>query len=306
MSLVLDWLKRFNLIKVKLMISTQPRDQQTEKIPTPASPGFDYATLDAETRSVVQQQTSGIKTLMRRTAQDIINIGQKLIEVKEQLGHGQFRTWLKAEFDWSVRTAARFMQVATKFKNAKLAHLDIAASALYLLAEPSTPNEAQKEALELAEQGENITYAKAKDIVVVNQHKEAAMLINSKPNNVDVPAETVGWEASPTAMTLLAEQIVEVHSATIIEQSEDKLLKEKEASAYLQLSSRYCESVPTANSGDYQSRDQAKTKMQSLLEVGHHICITDVGQQNYKWFGQIAEVKEATVTDLEVIIKITL
>lgn len=86
------------------MMSSQLLSQQTEKISTPESQGFDYATLNAETRLVVQQQTSEIRTLMRRTAQDIINIGQKLIEVKEQLGHGQFRNWLKAEFNWSVRT----------------------------------------------------------------------------------------------------------------------------------------------------------------------------------------------------------
>ncbi|BDA72447.1 hypothetical protein CAL7716_066130 [Calothrix sp. PCC 7716] len=62
-----------------------------------------------------------------------INIGQKLSEVKEQLGqvgHRNFRTWLKAEFDWSVRISARFMQVATQFKCANLAHLNITVSDL--------------------------------------------------------------------------------------------------------------------------------------------------------------------------------
>ncbi|MUH00710.1 hypothetical protein F7734_53940 [Scytonema sp. UIC 10036] len=36
--------------------------------------------------------------------------------------------FVKAEFDWSVRTAGRFMQVATQFKFAKLANLNIAVS----------------------------------------------------------------------------------------------------------------------------------------------------------------------------------
>lgn len=102
---------------------------------------------------------------MRRSAQDIIDIGHKLIEVKEQLGHGNFRAWLKAEFDCSIKTAGRFMQVATQFKCANLACLNIAVSALYLLARPSTPEKARKQALELAKKGENITYVKAKEIV---------------------------------------------------------------------------------------------------------------------------------------------
>jgi len=228
---------------------------------------------------------------MRRTAQDTLDIGQKLMEVKEQLEHGQFRNWLKAEFDWSVRTAARFMQVATKFKNANLAHLDIAASALYLLAEPSTPNEAQKEALELAKQGENITYAKAKDII--NQHKEAAKLMASKPGTIDVSSEAVEWEASPPAMPRKVAQTVEAESAAVVEQSKDKLPgKRTEA--------------PAANSGGYPPQNQAEIKPQSLFEIGEHICITDLGQQDHRWLGEVAEVKEATTTDIEVVIRISL
>ena len=51
---------------------------------------FDYASLEPETRIVVQQRTSEIRGLMRRAAQDIIDIGLKLIEVKERLPHGAF------------------------------------------------------------------------------------------------------------------------------------------------------------------------------------------------------------------------
>jgi len=49
---------------------------------------FNYSALDSETRIVVRQRTDEIKTLVRRSAQDIIDIGNKLIEVKEQLGYG--------------------------------------------------------------------------------------------------------------------------------------------------------------------------------------------------------------------------
>src|SRR6185503_9709278 len=101
---------------------------------------FDYQALDAETRIVVQQRTGEIKALMKRTAQDIIEIGEKLIEVKERLGHGHFGEWLGAEFEWTPMTAQRFMQVATQFKNNNLLDLNFAPSALYLLAAPGTPD----------------------------------------------------------------------------------------------------------------------------------------------------------------------
>jgi len=284
------------------MTSTQALSQQKEKTLPLKEQCFDYVTLNSETKIVVMQHTHKIKTLMRRTAQDIIDIGQNLISVKEQLGHGQFRRWLKAEFDWSVRTAARFMQVYTKFKNANLAHLDIATSALYLLAEPSTPNEVQEEVLELAKQGESITYAKAKNSL--NQRKDAAILMVSKSGNAIVPTETIEWGASTPAVPLDEVQAVEAESAAVVKPFEEQLPEKKEAPADLQVSNGYDDLVPTANSGDDPFQKRAKM-MQSLPEVGHQICITNVALQNYKWFGEVAEVKETITTDITVIIKIS-
>ena len=126
---------------------------------------FDYAALDTETRIVVQQRTGEIKALMKRAAQDIIDIGQKLIEVKQRLGHGHFGGWLRTEFEWSQDTAKNFMNVAVRFgDNPKIS--DFAPSALYLLAAPSTPESARVEAVERAAAGEIITHTVAKGIVI--------------------------------------------------------------------------------------------------------------------------------------------
>lgn len=130
---------------------------------------FDYAALDTETRIVVQQRTTEIKALMKRAASDIIDIGQKLIEVKAQLGHGRFYGWLGAEFDWTPMTASRFMNVAERFKSNKLLDLNFAPSALYLLAAPSTPDSVRIEAIDRAAQGETITYSTARDLIEEQQ-----------------------------------------------------------------------------------------------------------------------------------------
>jgi hypothetical protein len=105
---------------------------------------FDYSTLDATTSQFVQQQTGEIRALMKRTAQDIIEVGQKLTQVKKKLGHGRFRDWLRSEFQWSVSAATRFMQVSEQFQFVNLSNLDLAPSALYELAAPSTPEAARK------------------------------------------------------------------------------------------------------------------------------------------------------------------
>ena len=62
---------------------------------------FNYDSLEEGTRGVVQQKTFEIKELVKRTAQGVIEIGRKLIEVKQLLPHGAFGNWLEAEFDQS-------------------------------------------------------------------------------------------------------------------------------------------------------------------------------------------------------------
>lgn len=135
---------------------------------------FEYSGLNDETRTKVQQYTNVIKGLMRRTSEDIIDIGQKLIEVKQYLGHGNFLKWLKSEFNWSVSTATKFMQVGEQFKFVNFTNLNITASALYLIAAPSTPKEAREEVLQQATLGENINYSKAKTII--HKYKKKAKL----------------------------------------------------------------------------------------------------------------------------------
>ncbi|MBN2129039.1 MAG: DUF3102 domain-containing protein, partial [Sedimentisphaerales bacterium] len=130
---------------------------------------FDYGSLNAETRVVVQQKTDEIKTLVRRTAQDIVDIGNKLSDVRNRLPNGQFETWLQAEFNWSRRTAYNFIAVAERFGSANFAQLDISSSALYLLAAPSTSEEAVEEALSRARAGESIGHSTARQIV--DDHK---------------------------------------------------------------------------------------------------------------------------------------
>jgi hypothetical protein len=56
---------------------------------------FDYTALDASTSQFVKVQTGEIKGLMKRTVESIFEIGQRLIIVKERLGHGRFGSWLE-------------------------------------------------------------------------------------------------------------------------------------------------------------------------------------------------------------------
>jgi len=101
---------------------------------------FDYASLDADTRVFVQEKAQAIHARLKRTAEDIIAIGQDLIAVKDCLPHGQFREWLQSEFDMSISAALKFAQVAQRFGDKSVNFTHLPASVLYALAAPSTPD----------------------------------------------------------------------------------------------------------------------------------------------------------------------
>ena len=61
------------------------------------------------------------------------------------------------------------MAVALRFQNQKFSDFDVAPSALYMLAAPSTPESARDEVLQRAESGERITFSTAQE--VIQEHK---------------------------------------------------------------------------------------------------------------------------------------
>ena len=134
---------------------------------------FDYSTLQSERRAIVRQRTEEIKERLKRSAQDIWEIGQKLFEVRSQLAYGNFDRWLKAEFGWSRRTAYNFIKVYEAFPEcATVAQVSIAASALYQLSSPSTPQKVRNELIQRAKEGEKIT---RKDIRLALKSKKPTL-----------------------------------------------------------------------------------------------------------------------------------
>jgi hypothetical protein len=78
-----------------------------------ALPALPIETLD-DIAERIRQRANG----MRCDA-----IGLDLIEAKAILPHGKWLPWLKNEFDWSERTAQRYMLVAELAKTDKLSDL---------------------------------------------------------------------------------------------------------------------------------------------------------------------------------------
>lgn len=186
------------------MINSKRKNSQ-ENIVT----NFDYSILPLNQRSLIEQRTSQIREQLRRTAQDIWEIGQNLAEVRAELKHGQFETWLKAEFGWSRRTAYNFINVYETFGNrANLAQIDIATSALYLLAAPSTPDNLREQYIEEAKAGKRITH---KELVKNIKHEQEKVTKTSE-SAANTPSEviTIIPKTTDTSNDDVKKSIVEV------------------------------------------------------------------------------------------------
>lgn len=130
---------------------------------------YDYTKLDATVRETIIDAALDIRQREKRAATDIVEIGRRLLEVRDIVEHGCFLEWIDTEFGWQRSTAYNFMNVADKFP--KFGNLDnFGLSAVYLLSGPSVPDTAIAEAKAVAET-QPVTHAVAKRIVA--QHRPA-------------------------------------------------------------------------------------------------------------------------------------
>jgi hypothetical protein len=146
--------------------------------------GFNYDLFEAKVAEQARSSAERIRDKVKRTIEDIIEVGKDLLAIREALPHGQFGPWLAAEFGWTERTARNFMAVAEHFgpKTEIISDLTIQPTAAYLLAAPSAPDEAREAAIERAEAGEQITTAVAKEILAKSRKKKARQRRNARPD----------------------------------------------------------------------------------------------------------------------------
>jgi N6-adenosine-specific RNA methylase IME4 len=115
-------------------------------------------TTTAATTSSLAEHATEIHRLGKRVVADVIEIGQRLKLCKDICGHGNWLSWLEREFAWSDETARKYMRaadLATKFQPGW--NLNVPLSALYLLAAPSTPDEAREAIIERVNAGEAVS-----------------------------------------------------------------------------------------------------------------------------------------------------
>lgn len=163
---------------------------------------YDYTTIDEAHRQAVQEAALAIQGRERRAAQDLIAIGQHLIEVKRRLEHGDFTDWLDVEFGYSDRTARSFMSVAREYGGKTEIASVLSGTMLVLLSAPSTPTEARAAIeAEIAATGHTPTRAQVKRAI------DAYKPPKPHPKSVEKLTSVV-VEPEPQPATIEAEYIV--------------------------------------------------------------------------------------------------
>ena len=103
-----------------------------------------------------------IKFYLNQTAQNIIEVGKRLIQAKELVAHGEWLNWLDGNFGMTVRTADRFMKCAERFSNWTTSSILNSSQMFEMLALPAGDEE--KFIAEMAAEGttvENMTIKKS-------------------------------------------------------------------------------------------------------------------------------------------------
>lgn len=92
--------------------STKEKNIETEIMPA------NETTIANRTPEVIAAEIRSIDQQARKyVLQSAIEIGEKLIEAKEIVAHGEWGAWLKDNVNYSQSTATNFMNVAKEYKN---------------------------------------------------------------------------------------------------------------------------------------------------------------------------------------------
>ena len=159
---------------------------------------YDYDLIAEEHRSPVMLAARRIKMMGNRIRTDLIHIGKELTEAKQRLPHGQFGDWLAVEFEMSDRSARRFMRIYEGWGDNPEAISLLSDRALYLLADPDTPEEAKQEAINTARTtGRSPTTKETREIIAAHKPPPPTTIEMPDSDDLEDTARHDGDEIEP-------------------------------------------------------------------------------------------------------------
>jgi DNA repair exonuclease SbcCD ATPase subunit len=120
---------------------------------------FNYNQVSLDEALEIRACAERVRSRLKRTTEDIIEIGRELSDVKSKLPHGSFLPWVESEFGMAERTARNFISVHSVYGGKSAIVADLNLNALYELAAPSTPEPVRELIEQKLDDGEKVTLA---------------------------------------------------------------------------------------------------------------------------------------------------
>lgn len=151
--------------------------------------------LSNDDQTALSELTKKLREDLEEGIKNIFNIGKGLVEVKNIIGHGNFKKYVENNFNLSYRTANRFMNVAEKLGPYIDTVSKLNSKSLYLLASPSIQQESRKTVIGLIRAERNLsspnsatpTYEYILDLL--NMEKEYSE--KNKPTRIPSPSARI-------------------------------------------------------------------------------------------------------------------
>lgn len=133
----------------------------------PSCPTYEYEGIDPQTRTHLENQANAIRKKLLITKRAVIEIGERLLQVKAILPHGHFGRWVVAHCDFTLHTAKNFMNAA-EFANKHKNLSKISQTGLFLLAAPKLNEEIRRRVIQAVETGAATSSTEIRQLI----HKE--------------------------------------------------------------------------------------------------------------------------------------
>ena len=236
----------------------------------------------------IETITAEIITLKTDAGNAIIGIGQRLIEAKEMLPHGQWLPWLTDQVEFSERTAQDFMRLAREWSNPQtLADLG-KAKALKLLLLPAAEREDFMEAHDVPNMStrELEQAIRERDAAIATAKAEQAKAAKANDELLSERLEMNRFRESNGQLheenKRLSEKIKELESRPIdvAVQVDEEAVERAKAEARAAAEAEWREKVKAQQAALDEARDEAAralAKLRHETEQGKaedHRCIT--------------------------------
>lgn len=127
--------------------------------------------VELKASSRLTEIARNIRARLRRTVEDMIYVGDRLLEARPLVAHGQWAVWVEANIEMPIRMAQKWMNVAQRVQLKSAILTQIPYSGLLALAAPSTPDAAIDEVLRRAEEEPHTKFKCEEVFAVIAKYK---------------------------------------------------------------------------------------------------------------------------------------